>query len=71
MQTPAWEGSSLAFYTRGLGRRALCVKRGRATRRLLRLARAPGRIPGSYRVLPMASPALHARENDEKIKSLL
>lgn len=70
MQTPAGEGSSLAFYTRGLGRRALCVKRGRATRRL-RLARAPGRIPGGYGVLPTASPTLHAGENDEKIKSLL
>lgn len=70
VQTPAVEGSSLAFCARGLGRRAVCVKRGRATRRL-RLTRAPGRIPGGYGVLPTASPALHAGETDEKIKSLL
>lgn len=68
VQSPA--GSSLAFYARGLGCRAVRVKQGRATRRL-RLTRAPGRIPGGYGVLPTASPALHAGENDEKIKSLL
>lgn len=70
VQTPAAEGSSLAFCTRGLGRRAVCVKRGRATPRL-GLARAPGRIPGAYGVLPTSSPAFHAGETDEKIKSLL
>lgn len=70
VQTLAAKSSSLAFCARGLGRCALCVKRGRATRRL-QLARAPGRILGGYGVLPTASPALHAGETDEKIKSLL
>lgn len=68
-QTPGSVGRSLAFRAREPGRRAVRVKQGRATRRLW-LASAPGRIPGGYGGPPMASPALHDGETDEKIKNL-
>ncbi|XP_011828480.1 PREDICTED: sonic hedgehog protein [Mandrillus leucophaeus] len=61
---------SLAFCAHGRGRGAQRVKPGRATRRL-GLASARGRIPGGYGGPPTASPALHAGETDEKIKSPL
>lgn len=64
------ESRSLAFGAHGPGRGALRVKQGCATRRL-RLACAPGRIPGGDSGPPTARPALHAAETDEKIKNPL